>query len=136
MAYEVIDELKKIAKKYNITTTAVSLSWLLSKKVVATIILGVSKIEQLNDNLSCGEIVLDEKDIKRIDELTKPEIRYPKTFIAFQDQILLRQNGKTVETTAILVLCAIVKRLHVYFKIKTAMLEVFAIAVFIKYDID
>jgi aryl-alcohol dehydrogenase-like predicted oxidoreductase len=93
LGYVVIDRLKEIAKRHNTSITAVSLSWLLSKKVVSSIIIGVSKIEQLNDNLESVEVQLSNEEISEIDELTRPPVKYPSTFVGLQDQILL--NAKT-----------------------------------------
>lgn len=93
LGYTVIDKLTEIAKRHNTTITAISLSWLLTKKVVSSVIIGVSKTEQLKENLACQEIKLSEKEINEIDELTKVEPKYPATFINLQDPILL--NAKT-----------------------------------------
>lgn len=93
LGYTVIDKLTEIAKRHNTTVTAISLSWLLTKKVVSSVIIGVSKTEQLKENLACQEIQLSEKEINEIDELTKLEPKYPATFINLQDPILL--NAKT-----------------------------------------
>ena len=93
LGYTVIDKLTEIAKRHNTTITAISLSWLLTKKVVSSVIIGVSKTEQLKENLACQEIQLSEKEINEIDELTKLEPQYPATFINLQDPILL--NAKT-----------------------------------------
>lgn len=93
LGYTVIDKLTEIAKRHNTTITAISLSWLLTKKVVSSVIIGVSKTEQLKENLACQEIQLSEKEINEIDELTKVEPKYPATFINLQDPILL--NAKT-----------------------------------------
>jgi aryl-alcohol dehydrogenase-like predicted oxidoreductase len=93
LGYTVIDKLTEIAKRHNSTITAISLSWLLTKKVVSSVIIGVSKTEQLKENLACQEIQLSEKETNEIDELTKLESKYPATFINLQDPILL--NAKT-----------------------------------------
>ena len=93
LGYTVIDKLTEIAKRHNTTVTAISLSWLLTKKVVSSVIIGVSKTEQLKENLACQEIQLSEKEITEIDELTKLEPKYPATFINLQDPVLL--NAKT-----------------------------------------
>lgn len=93
LGYKVIEKLKEIADRHNTSIVAVSLGWLLSKKVVSSIIIGVSKIEQLNDNLKSVEVQLSNEEITLIDELTKPVTKYPATFIGLQDQILL--NAKT-----------------------------------------
>jgi aryl-alcohol dehydrogenase-like predicted oxidoreductase len=93
LGYTVIDKLKEIAERHNTSIVAVSLSWLLSKKVVSSIIIGVSKIEQMNDNLKSVEIQLTADELALIDDLTKPTTKYPATFIGLQDQVLL--NAKT-----------------------------------------
>lgn len=94
LGYKVIDVLKVIAERHNTSIIAVSLSWLLSKKVVSSIIIGVSKLEQLDDNLQSVEVQLSAEELLAIDELTKPTTKYPATFIGLQDQILLSAKAK------------------------------------------
>lgn len=88
LGYTVIDTLAQLAEKYNTTTTALSIAWLLTKKVVSTVIVGVSKQEQLAANIEAVNLTLDPSDVQLIDGLTQPAPRYPATFIALQDQVL------------------------------------------------
>lgn len=90
LGYTVVDKLIEIAKKYNSTPTAVSIEWLLAKRVVSTVIIGISKMQQLDSNLSGSELQLANEDIAIIDELTKLSPKYPATFTALQDQELLK----------------------------------------------
>ncbi|MCU0443468.1 MAG: aldo/keto reductase [Microscillaceae bacterium] len=88
LGYTVVEKLFEIAQRHNASPTAVAVAWLLSKKVVASVIVGVSKLSQLEANLAGAEIKLTAKEVAEIDELTQPAPRYPATFIGLQDAIL------------------------------------------------
>ena len=92
-AYTVIDEIKKIAEVHNSTLATVSLAWLLAKQYASTIIIGVSKLSQLPDSLNSISLELSDDEIKRLDELTTPELRYPKTFVGLQDDELKKAKA-------------------------------------------
>jgi len=80
-AYFVVDELKKLAEKYNATPSQVALNWLRAKEYVSSIIIGVRNIDQLKDNLATTEWQLSKEDIEYLDEITKPERPYPQWFL-------------------------------------------------------
>lgn len=86
--YTIIEKVIEIAKKNNSTPTAVSLAWLLSKKYCSTIIIGVSKLEQLKANFDSISLNLSQEDIQSLDDIAKPVIRYPGVFVNFYDQKL------------------------------------------------
>ena len=87
--YEVVDNITEIAKQYNTTPTAIAIAWLLAKKVVATVVIGVSKPEQLADNVAGSQLKLTPAEIMIIDELTKLVPQYPATFQGMQNPALL-----------------------------------------------
>ncbi len=80
-AYSLIDELKKIAQKYNATVSQVALNWLRAKPFVSSIIIGARNLEQLKDNLGCIDWELSPEDVEYLDQLTKPETPYPQWFL-------------------------------------------------------
>ncbi len=92
LGYTVVEKITEIAKKHDSSPIAVSIAWLLSKQIVSTVIVGVSKIEQFDANVSATKLVLSAQEIAEIDELTKPTPKYPATFIGLQDQFL--KSGK------------------------------------------
>ena len=55
-----------------ISMAQVSLAWLLSKKLVASPIIGCTKISQLEDLVKAVKIKLSDDDIKYLEELYKP----------------------------------------------------------------
>jgi aryl-alcohol dehydrogenase-like predicted oxidoreductase len=87
-AYDVVDKVKEIAQKYETSPATVAIAWLLSKKVVSTVLVGISKPEQFAANLAGAELELTAEDLAVLDEITAPQIRYPNTFIGLQDAVL------------------------------------------------
>ncbi len=80
-AYFLIDEMKKIAEKYNASVSQVALNWLKAKPFVSSIIIGVRNLKQLEDNLGCVEWDLSQEDVEYLDEITAPEKPYPQWFL-------------------------------------------------------
>ena len=68
----IIQRIKDVADKLNVTMAQVSLAWLLSKKLVASPVVGCTKISQLEDICKSVSLKLSEDDIKYLEELYKP----------------------------------------------------------------
>jgi aryl-alcohol dehydrogenase-like predicted oxidoreductase len=79
--YFVVDELKKLAEKYNATVSQIALNWVKSKSFISSIIIGVRNLEQLKDNLGCISWDLSEEDVEYLDQITQPERPYPQWFL-------------------------------------------------------
>ena len=58
----------------------VAIAWLMAKKVVSSVIVGASKLSQLEDNLAAADVRLSADEIAALDELTKPAAVYPNWF--------------------------------------------------------
>ena len=58
----------------------VAIAWLLAKKVVSSVIVGASKLSQLEDNLAAASVRLSVEEIASLDEETKPAAVYPNWF--------------------------------------------------------
>jgi aryl-alcohol dehydrogenase-like predicted oxidoreductase len=58
----------------------VAIAWLLAKKVVSSVILGASKLHQLEDNLAAADLRLSAEEVAALDEQTKPGAVYPNWF--------------------------------------------------------
>jgi aryl-alcohol dehydrogenase-like predicted oxidoreductase len=80
--FAVIDALQKIAERHNSTVAQVALAWLLAKSHVASILLGASKIAQLEDNLGSSNVNLADDELATLDKITAPSAIYPNWFHA------------------------------------------------------
>lgn len=72
MDFKIADRVVEVAEKYGKSPAQISLAWLLNKPEVYSPVVGVSKIEQLDDLVGATEIILDEKDIAYLEELYQP----------------------------------------------------------------
>jgi aryl-alcohol dehydrogenase-like predicted oxidoreductase len=70
--FEIADRVIEVAEKHGHTPAQVALAWLLSKPEVYSPIVGVSKVEQLDQLVAATKIVLDDTTIAYLEELYQP----------------------------------------------------------------
>ena len=75
--YEVVAKLQEIAEHYEASVPQIALAWLLAKPSVSTVLIGASKIKQLEDNLGAADIKLADEDVQSLDGLTAQRPLYP-----------------------------------------------------------
>jgi len=96
--YDLIDRMKPIADRHKATIAQVALGWLLAKPYVSTILLGASKMSQLEDNLGAADLELSATEVAELDRLTEPPMMYPNWFHKFTlDPVIAKALGIRVE---------------------------------------
>ena len=77
-----VELIRDIANKKNITLSQVALAWVLAQKSFIAPIPGTRSLDRLKENVSSADVVLSEEELKDINEaLSKIVIqgeRYPK----------------------------------------------------------
>lgn len=73
--FELIDVMDRIAAAHDASIANIALAWLLTHKQIPSVIAGVTKIEQLEDNSKATSLTLDEKETELLNDLTDPERR-------------------------------------------------------------
>ena len=78
--FDTVDRMKEFFKDRGKSIIAVSIAWVLANNAVTSAIVGASKPEQLNDSLASVNIVLDEEEMKFLNELwyNLPRVSDPK----------------------------------------------------------
>ena len=66
--YKFIKDLEIITKRNNITLPELAISWLLYYENITSVICGVRSVDQLKMNLKSANILLDNDDLKQIDD--------------------------------------------------------------------
>ncbi len=72
MDFKIADRVVEVAGNYGKSPAQIALAWLLSKAGVCCPVVGVSKIEQLNDLIGATEITLEKEDIDYMEALYQP----------------------------------------------------------------
>ncbi|CAG7637152.1 aldo/keto reductase [Paenibacillus allorhizosphaerae] len=80
--FSVLDTVRDIAHSHNATPAQVSLAWLLAQSHVSSVLVGSSKIAQLEDNLKVAELKLTTEEVALLEQLTRPTPLYPNWFSA------------------------------------------------------
>jgi len=80
--YIVVEKLQEISRCHNASPAQVALAWLLSRPSVTSILVGASKLSQLQDNLGAASLELSADEIATLDALTEPVAPYPNWFNA------------------------------------------------------
>ncbi|OZM58419.1 aldo/keto reductase [Lottiidibacillus patelloidae] len=66
---EIVEKMKPIAEKYDRPLSQVAVNWLLSKKVVSSVICGARNAAQVEENTNASEWKLAKEDVAFIDSL-------------------------------------------------------------------
>ena len=79
--YDVVDALSEIARARSASPAQVALAWVLTRPFVSSVLLGASRMSQLDDNLAAAELPLAGDEVARLEQLTAPKPIYPNWFV-------------------------------------------------------
>jgi aryl-alcohol dehydrogenase-like predicted oxidoreductase len=85
-AFMVVDAMRPIAERHQVSVARVALAWLLSRPQVSTVIVGAKTPEQLVDNLGASKLDLTTEDLLILDEVSKLPPEYPGWMLDRQGQ--------------------------------------------------
>ena len=97
--WAVVDELKRVAAEIEQPAARVALAWVLGRPGVSAALMGVSKVEQLHDNVAALELDLDENHRAALDAASAehPRMVYALARPAMRKQVVF--GGSTVRST-------------------------------------
>jgi aryl-alcohol dehydrogenase-like predicted oxidoreductase len=100
--YSIVDVTGKIAAAHKATPAQVALAWVLSKPFVASVLVGASKLSQLDDNLGAADVTLSAEELTELDKVSAIPPIYPNWFTAFTGDPVVKKalEGKLPEKSA------------------------------------
>ncbi|WP_394828207.1 aldo/keto reductase [Pendulispora albinea] len=78
--FQLVEAMRPIAQVHQASVAQVALAWLLQKAGVGTLLLGASKMHQLEDNLGALQVKLSAAEMKTLDERSPHASYYPNWF--------------------------------------------------------
>lgn len=76
-AYIILEVMKEIAEKRCVALTQVALNYPRQKEYVTSVLLGARTEEQLIENIGALDWTLSTEEIKKLDTVSQPVVRYP-----------------------------------------------------------
>lgn len=93
-AYDVIEELVRVAEEVSSTPARVAIAWLQSRPGVSSIIIGARTIKQLEDNIASLNVKISSEQLERLTKASEPKLDFPAEFI--KDSPMFRSPGLTI----------------------------------------
>lgn len=82
--WDTIEVMRAIGESHRVSVAQVALAWLLHQDVVTSVIIGATRMEQLESNLGSVDVALTDDDLRRLDEVSALEPEYPGWMVARQ----------------------------------------------------
>lgn len=76
-AYTILDVLYPMAEQKNVSVAQLALAWLLHQPVVSSLIIGATKLHQLEDNLKSVAVVFTSEELRLLDTVSQLTKQYP-----------------------------------------------------------
>jgi len=78
--WDTLDALRKVADQVGRPLAQVALAWAQAQRGVSSLIIGATKVEQLNDNIASLEIQLTPAQLTALNTVSAPELQHPYMF--------------------------------------------------------
>lgn len=93
-AFELLPILRDLAQARGISVAQLSLAWLLGRPGVSSVLMGATKLHQLEDNLGAADIVLTPEEMHQLDAATAINPIYPSSDWIQPDRRAARALGQ------------------------------------------
>ncbi|MBP0028624.1 aldo/keto reductase [Roseofilum sp. Guam] len=91
--WAIVAELEQVAKQLNRSMPQVALNWVVNRPMVSSVIIGATKLHQLQDNLGALDFEIPIELQQKLDEVSRPEVRSPYTFFESSSQMQTMIHG-------------------------------------------
>lgn len=75
--YAIVEALREIGGKYDASPAQVALAWVAGRRAVASVLIGVSRLEQLEANFPTEPLSLSASDLATLEQLSQIPATYP-----------------------------------------------------------
>ncbi|MBD1850088.1 aldo/keto reductase [Cyanobacteria bacterium FACHB-502] len=93
--WKIVAELEQVAKELGHSMAQVAVNWAASRPGVSSVIIGATKLSQLEDNLRSLEFEIPTEQLQRLEAVSRPELQFPYSFFGSEIQGMIH-GGATV----------------------------------------
>jgi aryl-alcohol dehydrogenase-like predicted oxidoreductase len=84
-AFTVVDAMRPVAERHDVSVARVALAWLLHQKVTMSVIIGAKTPEQLRDNIAASDLRLGNDELAALDKASALTPEYPAWMVERQN---------------------------------------------------
>ncbi|MBW4633769.1 MAG: aldo/keto reductase [Iphinoe sp. HA4291-MV1] len=95
--WQIVAELEVVAKELGHSMAQVAVNWTVNRPGVASVIVGATKLAQLEDNLKALDFQIPNELSDRLEAISRPETQFPYSFFGPEIQEMIH-GGKPVGT--------------------------------------
>jgi aryl-alcohol dehydrogenase-like predicted oxidoreductase len=77
----ILGVVNSVAKETGHSAAQVAIRWAVQKADVASVVIGARTLPQLEDNLAAAGFHLNDAQVARLDEASKPDLGYPHSYL-------------------------------------------------------
>ncbi len=93
-AYDILDELEKVARAHDTTISRAAIAWVQSRPGVTSTIIGARTMQQLEDNVGALDVQITADELERLNALSKPTLNFPAAFL--ENGAMFVHGGTTI----------------------------------------
>ena len=93
--WKIVSELETVAKELGRSMAQVAVNWTVNRPGIASVIVGASKLSQLEDNIKALDFDIPSELSNRLENVSKPQSQFPYTFFDGEIQGMIH-GGATV----------------------------------------
>jgi aryl-alcohol dehydrogenase-like predicted oxidoreductase len=93
--WKIVAELEKVARELDRSMAQVAVNWTVNRPGIASVIVGATKLSQLEDNLKALEFEIPTELMNRLENVSRPEAQFPYSFFGNEIQGMIH-GGVTV----------------------------------------
>lgn len=93
--WKIVAELEQVAQALDRSMAQVAVNWTVNRPGVASVIIGATKLSQLEDNLKALEFQIPDELMNRLDQVSRPAAQFPYSFFGDEIQGMIH-GGVTV----------------------------------------
>jgi len=81
----VLEALRKVAGRHNVSDARVSLAWLLTRPNISCVIIAGRKLKHLDDDIQALDLELTDEDLQELNDASDPGYLYPRWMVLQQN---------------------------------------------------
>ncbi|NJL46700.1 MAG: aldo/keto reductase [Leptolyngbyaceae cyanobacterium SM2_5_2] len=93
--WKIVGELERVAQILDRSMAQVAINWTANRPGIASVIIGATKLSQLEDNLKALDFEIPSELKQRLDEVSRPAVQFPYSFFGDEIQGMIH-GGVTV----------------------------------------